>query len=128
MAVRGTPDTTGTDNGTTHCNTDNLVPGLADTGSRSSCISDFGAFDMVGNLWEWVADWVPQSNACGSWPSGYGGDTQCLAGAATTGAPGALLRGGEFSGIFSWDAGPFAVDASDAPAQSLSSYGFRGAR
>ena len=31
------------------------------TGSRDNCVSDVGAFDLVGNLFEWVADWVPQS-------------------------------------------------------------------
>jgi signal transduction histidine kinase len=40
------------------------------TGSRSSCKSARGAFDMVGNLYEWVADWVPRSTACGTWSAG----------------------------------------------------------
>jgi hypothetical protein len=22
---------------------------------------------MVGNLYEWVADWVPRATACGTW-------------------------------------------------------------
>jgi len=26
-----------------------------------SCVSYWGAFDMVGNADEWVADWVPRS-------------------------------------------------------------------
>ena len=95
-AVAGTPDP-GPDNGTTDCNTNSS--GVAEpTGSRSSCVSSDGAFDMVGNLYEWVADWVPRSTACGTWSAGVSptGDDQCLAGAATTGEPGALLRGGDF--------------------------------
>jgi formylglycine-generating enzyme required for sulfatase activity len=53
-AVAGTQDP-GPDNGTTDCKTD--VGAAVPTGSRSGCVSEDGAFDMVGNLWEWVADW-----------------------------------------------------------------------
>jgi Sulfatase-modifying factor enzyme 1 len=104
-AVAGTRDP-GLDDGTTKCNT-HSVSAVA-TGSRKRCVSSDGAFDMVGNLWAWVADWVPRSNACGSWGAvSPTGDHQCLAGAATTGEPGALLRGGYFgSGA---NAGPLAV-------------------
>ena len=125
-AVAGTPDP-GPDNGTTDCNTSSAFTAVA-TGSRSSCVSADGAFDMVGNLYEWVADWVPRSTACGSWSAGVSptGDAQCLAGAATTGEPGALLRGGYFStGSL---AGPLAVVASDAPSLASSGVGFRCAR
>jgi len=84
-AVIGTPDP-GPDNGTTDCNTNSTFAAAA-TGSRTSCKSARGAFDMVGNLFEWVADWVPLSTACGTWSAGVSptGDYQCLAGAATTG-------------------------------------------
>jgi hypothetical protein len=35
----------------------NLFPGgLARTGSHPRCMSDYGVFDMVGNLHEWVSD------------------------------------------------------------------------
>src|SRR5262249_41000155 len=56
------------------------------TGSRSSCVSADGAFDMVGNVWEWVAEWVPRSTGCGTWTAAVSltGDYQCLVGAATT--------------------------------------------
>jgi hypothetical protein len=64
-AVAGTPDAE-SDNGTTDCNSAKGSASL--TGSRSSCKSARGAFDMVGNLWEWVADWVPRSTTpCGTW-------------------------------------------------------------
>jgi hypothetical protein len=67
---------------------------------------------MVDNVVEWVADWVPRSTACGTWSAGVSptGDDQCLAGAATTGEPGALLRGGYFNN--STLAGPLTVDGS----------------
>jgi len=52
------------------------------TGSRSGCTSPAGASDMVGNLWEWVADWVPESNTCPGWDI-VSDDYMCLSGAST---------------------------------------------
>ena len=83
---------------------------------------------MVGNLYEWVADWVPRSTGCGTWSASINptGDDQCLAGAATTGEPGALLRGGAFfSGSL---AGPLAVLGSSPPSLPNVGVGFRCAR
>jgi hypothetical protein len=129
-AVQGTPDPV-SDDGTSGCNilssTFKLPEDPVPTGSRSSCVSSRGVFDMVGNLDEWVADWVPRGTTCGAWsidvsPSG---DSQCLAGAATTGEPGALLRGGRF--LNTMNAGPFHV-IPDAPSNSVSYVGFRCAR
>jgi formylglycine-generating enzyme required for sulfatase activity len=122
MAATGSPDPGG-DNGTTDCNTGNAFHVVA-TGSRSGCVSAFGAFDMVGNLYEWVADWVPQSTTCGSWSGS--GDDQCLAGAATTGEPSALLRGGNFTNAAG--AGPLAVNGDYGLSSSFSGFGFRCAR
>lgn len=121
-AVAGTPDP-GPDNGTTDCNSTSLTVSL--TGARTSCVSADGAFDMVGNLYEWVADWVPRAPTCGSWGAGISptGDVQCLAGAATTDEPGALLRGGSFSDLT--NAGPLAVNAFYSPASSFSNLGVR---
>jgi hypothetical protein len=106
-AVTGTPDP-GPDNGTTDCNTASVFAATL-TGSRASCVSTRGAFDMVGNLEEWVADWVPRTAACGTWSDGVSptGDDQCLLGASTTGDAGALVRGGYFS--FGPRAGPLTV-------------------
>ena len=123
-AVLGTPDP-GPDNGTTDCNSS--PGGAVNTGARSSCQSARGAFDMVGNLSEWVADWVPRSIGCGMWSVGVSptADFQCLVGAATTGEPGALLRGGDFlSGGY---AGPLMVSDLQ-PSFSDPTVGFRCAR
>jgi hypothetical protein len=109
-AVAGTPDP-GPDDGVKDCNTFSAFTVLP-TGSRAGCVSARGAFDMVGNLWEWVADWVPRSATCGRWSANVSptDDSQCLAGTDETGGPGALLRGGDF-GVFNvpGEAGPLAV-------------------
>ncbi len=99
--------------------------GVANTGSAAGCVSDVGAFDMVGNLFEWVAEWVPRSTICGSWSS-FSDDFQCLAGAADTGAPGALLRGGAFG--YGTAAGVFAVGGGFPPSYASDTFGFRAAR
>jgi len=125
-AVTGTPDP-GPDNGTTDCNTSS-VPTSVPTGSRASCVSADGAFDMVGNLYEWVADWIPRSTGCDTWSASVSptGDYQCLAGAATTGEPGTLLRGGCF--LIGSNAGPLAINGSLQPSYTSIYFGFRCAR
>jgi formylglycine-generating enzyme required for sulfatase activity len=127
MAVAGTPDP-GPDNGTTNCNTTNQGSGQdpTNTGSRSACVSARGVHDMVGNLLEWVADWVPFSSACPGWGS-FSNDTMCLSGASTgVQAPGVLLRGGNFE--FGSSAGPFAIEVGGPALSSNNVIGFRGAR
>jgi hypothetical protein len=130
QAVAGTPDA-GSDNGTTDCRTDGMIGGgPVNTGSRSSCISNWGANDMVGNLSEWVADWVPLSTACPGWGvlgTFSSNDDMCLSGASTTATrPGALIRGGYF--FAQTFAGPFAVDGTTGPSDTSFLTGFRGAR
>jgi formylglycine-generating enzyme required for sulfatase activity len=125
-AAAGTPDP-GTDNGTTDCNI-SAAGDATDTGARSSCKSSWGAFDMVGNLYEWVSDWVPLSTTCPGWGSGFffNGDFQCFAGADTSsvgGGPGALMRGGDFDN--GSDAGVFAIRGSLQPSGSDQFLGFR---
>jgi hypothetical protein len=126
-AVAGSPDP-GPDNGTTDCNTNSAGEAVA-TGSRGNCVSADGAFDMVGNEFEWVADWVPRSSGVceGSWSPGLSPteDWQCLVGLELTGGPGALVRGG---GYFLGGAGPLAVFGVLEPSNSDELIGFRCAR
>jgi formylglycine-generating enzyme required for sulfatase activity len=83
---------------------------------------------MVGNLYEWVADWMPRSTACGTWSAGVSptGDFQCLAGAGTTGEPGALVRGGGF--VNGTVAGPLSVLGLNGPSSAAFDLGVRCAR
>jgi formylglycine-generating enzyme required for sulfatase activity len=119
----GTPDA-GPDNGTTDCNSN--AGSVSLTGARKNCQSARGAFDMVGNLDEWVADWTPLSTACTNW-GGLSDDLMCLSGATTNAlSPGALLRGGDFRSHSA--AGPLAVVASGGPFNSRAFIGFRCAR
>lgn len=122
-AAAGTPEGAAGDDGTTQCNTITASDAV-NTGSRSACVSSYGVLDMVGNVDEWVADWVPHSTTCGSWSGSS--DYQCLAGAATTGEPGALIRGGGFN--FGSLAGPFTVNGNNSPSNSNNNIGFRCAR
>jgi len=119
QAVAGTPDSTA-------CN---VSPGsVASTGANALCVSNFGANDMVGNLDEWVGDWVPKANACSNWPAAFGTDFTCMGSSAapTSNFPGALFRGGVFGG--NAGAGPFAVHGGLEPSNLGVGIGFRGAR
>jgi hypothetical protein len=123
VGANGTPDP-GPDNRTTDCASATNI-GVR-TGSRSACVSARGAFDMVGNLDEWVADWVPLSSGCTDW-GGLSNDRMCLSGASTAvGGPGALTRGGSF--VDGPSAGPLAVNGGRRPSFSISFIGFRCAR
>jgi hypothetical protein len=109
-AVVGTPDP-GPDNGTTDCNS-GTTAAPTPTGSRSSCVSVDGAFDMVGNLYEWTADWAPQSTGCGgTWGALVSptGDFFCFGAAVDLAEPGALLRGGSHIDNAGTATGPLTV-------------------
>lgn len=120
-AVTNSPDP-GPDNGTTDCNSASFA--VANTGSRSSCVSSVGAFDMVGNLEEWVADWVPASTACVGWGA-FSNDVMCVSGASTTAPyPGVLQRGGAYL-IISTDSGPLTARSVNGPFSATSFGGVR---
>jgi formylglycine-generating enzyme required for sulfatase activity len=132
MAAAGTPDP-GTDNGTTDCAVGSVA--IANTGSRTSCVSKWGVNDMVGNRWEWVADWI-QGNTTAFAASiftatagaGYGDDKMYGTNPATsqlnsTNFPAALRRGG--SRASGADAGVFALEAGNSPSVFGDTYGFR---
>ena len=132
-AAAGTPDTS------TSCNVSTKSIEL--TGSRPKCASNFGAMDMVGNLWEWVAWWGQAGKVNTSfssvakatpWPSGYGDGKDLTLGINgetysgtvwTTGLPAALLRGGTMS--HETNAGVFAVYMSRGPSHWSTTYGAR---
>jgi len=83
---------------------------------------------MVGNVWEWVADWSDAADGCTTWNSSYGGDSSCFGGpgSATSNLPGALLRGGNWA--HGTGAGVFAVVAFYGPTLVDDGVGFRCAR
>jgi len=122
QAVAGSPDP-GPNNGTTDCNSSGGVK--ANTGSRSSCVSTAGAFDMVANADELVDSWLPFSTGCGTW-SGSSNDAMCIAGASTTLGPGVVSLGGAYiDGIL---AGPKSVYAQVFAFNNAHFLGFRCAR
>jgi hypothetical protein len=124
-AAFGTPDP-GTDDGIIDCNVDNLSAIPSNTGSRSSCESDVGAFDMVGNVQEWVAEWTDTATSCSLWDPTFGDDVSCMGGDGTVSFPGAMLRGGYW--LDAAQAGVFAVDAGFDASSSDADFGFRCAR
>lgn len=127
MAALGTPDP-GTDNGTSDCKV-SAAPefDVILTGTRSACVSDVGAFDMVGNAMEWVADWTDfNSNGCSNWSPTYGSDDRCFGGDGINQSPGPLIRGGDYSD--GTDAGVFAVRNDGTPNSLGQGLGFRCAR
>ena len=133
VAAAGTPDP-GMDDGATTCVTGTFA-GPAATGSRSQCRSNWGVFDMVGNVWEWVADWIDLLPNCTDWQSTEGisnGDRSCFGAPGGPGGahdlqsiPGALFRGGNW--VDGLGAGVFAVEPRALSVQ-LPDVGFRCAR
>jgi hypothetical protein len=115
-AVAGTPDSG-------LCNVDDHA--VRRTGASPACISRFGANDMVGNLWEWVADWDEESDGCST--NTFGSDATCFGDAGPpTRVPAMLTRGGFYGA--GTRAGPFAAAAGVQGRIARLGQGFRGAR
>lgn len=121
-AALGTPDPWPQDNPAQQCNVGG--PSALPTGSRTKCVSDVGAFDMVGNVIEFVADWGALATTGTTWDvfiPGFGGDVSNMGGSPNGtiyGLPGTTLRGGSFapsSGGFGELAGVYAIDQNGAP-------------
>ncbi|MEB2283050.1 MAG: hypothetical protein B6D46_03590 [Polyangiaceae bacterium UTPRO1] len=132
-AAAGTPDP-GALPGPNDCNTSSGGP--SNTGSRTSCKSSWGVFDMIGNVGEWVADWADPRNNCTDWTTQTGlpgGDYSCFGGAGTPSGPGtsanipgALIRGGFWG--YGTLAGVFTVFGGFNPSAADNGLGFRCAR
>jgi formylglycine-generating enzyme required for sulfatase activity len=152
MAAAGTPD----DSASCNIGTGNISTDRAEnTNAReTTCVSNFKVVNMVGNVWEWVEDWIqgntspfaPSSSGMpGDPPAGtagtdYGDDLMAGTNPATSQGdssdlppalnsqnfPAALLRGGNF--FRSMGGGVFALRADHAPATPRGSTGFRCAR
>lgn len=123
-----------------------------DISAGAACVSDWGVQDMVGNLWEWTADWeaapgdtnpvlydqpqTPDAGVADPWPqrSLYGDDrtTNITSYAATQyGGNGSVLRGMQSAPIRGggWSSGArggkFAMDLNYAPSFWSPDLGFR---
>ena len=97
------------------------------TGGAPGCISDVGAIDMVGNLWEWVAD-RRDSGSCFTLSPDFGSDLQCVGG---SGGNSAVIRGGFFGPVpigGGTSAGVFAARANFTVGFFTGGIGFRCAR
>lgn len=120
QAAMGTQDDLG------QCNTNGAS--ARNTGG-GLCVSAAGVEDMVGNVEEWVADWIQansRNDGGDTAPNEYGSDMILGIDEAAPESfrfPAALIRGG------SWrdgtGAGVYALDARNSPARTRAWIGFR---
>jgi len=134
-AALGTPDPGKVDT-PPQCN---IGTSVALTGTRSNCFSDVGAYDMAGNVAEWVQDWgsvaVTGATNWGVWSPNFGNDRVQIGGSPIPPGqqpptpfkdqwllPGATLRGGSYAPGSAGNlegAGVYAIDQNG----SVASYG-----
>jgi formylglycine-generating enzyme required for sulfatase activity len=132
-AARGTTDPGESGGASGACVTSAMAPRM--TGAGTSCRSDWGAQDMIGNLAEWTAEWhagVGQGTETGQWPGAiYNNDTtyNITSRAFPTdampvaGLPAAMVRGGDHAN--GQGSGIFHLDLRSAAANGRASTGFR---
>lgn len=129
-AAAGTPDNP------TSCNISTGSVEKTDAREKT-CVSNWGVVNMVGNLEEYVGDWIqgntsPYSPSSGTAGTDYGDDLMLgtnpaiVQGVNSSNFPTAPLRGGRFSSASF--AGVFGFCASGAPTRSLNFIGFRCAK
>lgn len=130
-AASGTSDPGQSDGKNGLCRT--KAVGSRKTGQGGSCMSAWGAEDMVGNQWEWTANWYAGigTNTISNWPGAdYQGDGVWNASGGTfdsrgwvTGIPSGAVRGGD------WDTGSlggvYAMGIDDTPGNWHGNLGFR---
>jgi len=116
-AATGTPESGIADDGIATCAT--MSAGPVRSGSRANCVSAWGAFDMVGNVPEWVADRVPFGSVCGppGWPGC--GTSPVLPGTPVPVSVGGGWWGGQFASVLSFYSTTDPADTGDQP------FGFR---
>lgn len=152
MAAAGTPDPGSAGDGVVQCNTN--TGGMLPAGQAGACVSRWGAHDMVGNVQEWVADWIQGPGINASTVSNlftpalylystkeYGIDvingineafhleapqSGELIQSAPDGMPAGIARGGIWTGRDG--AGVFALEATHTPSSRDNATGFRCAR
>jgi len=144
LAASGTPDPGPTGGAGPECN---VTGGSTVQGAHPGCTSRFGVQDMIGGVWEWIADWAAETgwNGTGSTlasgATSYGSDVYqhggqvsepgvgsagshlVFDGTTSSRWPGAGLRGG--SSTYGAGAGAFAASWADAPSHYGDTMGAR---